>query len=133
MNEFRNPVRNRFEVHCEDNDDNYSGEDTNIVSLIFQSVEHQLQAEETRRRQHVDDPLQEIEMAAEQLLPTTTTTTAVVDLPVTTAALITAAPITAMMIMNRHRRSRYEQEPIPNVTTIPNTCTTVTTTPVPIL
>lgn len=127
-------MRNRFGVHHGDNDDSYSIEDTNIVSLIHQSVEHQLQAEEIRRRQHVNPP-QEIEMAAEQLLPTTTTTTtAVVDLPVTTAALITAAPITAMMIMNRHRRSRHEQEPIPNVTTIPNnTCTTVTTTPVPIL
>lgn len=130
MNECRNPIKNRIGIRRGDNDEYYSSKDINIVSLILQSVEHQVQAEETRRCQYVaGNSSQEIEMPSE--LPPTSTTTAVVDLPITTAALITATPITAMMIMNRHRRSRYEQESLQAVPTIPNTSsTTVTTTTV---
>ncbi|VVC26042.1 Hypothetical protein CINCED_3A010240 [Cinara cedri] len=123
IKEYQNQVRNHGY-----NDENYSGEDTNIVSLILQSVEHQLQAEKTHRCQYLTvNSSQEIKMTSEHLL---STTTGVVDLPITTAALITA-PVTAMMIMNRHRRSKYEQEPLQSVTTIPNTCSTVKTTMVP--
>lgn len=68
----------------------YFSED--IESLILHSVEHQLQL---------------INLAPRQQLSTNLTTTAI---EVPTASLINTAHTTSKMIMNRHRRSRYEQE-----------------------
>lgn len=96
-----------------------------IELLISQSVEILLQKEEARR-QHTVDSIPETEMAIEQTLPTTTTT-AVVDFPITAAALLPAAPATAVkIIMNRHRRSKYfEQDPLQAVATKLNTSSAI--------
>jgi len=80
-----------------------------MVSLILQSVEQQLLREEMRQKCAVTGSRRETEMDSEQL--PTISTTAVVDMPVTMAALVPVAPVATVMIMNRHRRSRYfEQE-----------------------
>lgn len=101
------------------NDDNigvnHFSED--IESLILQSLENQLQLVVGNLQNVTTSSALETEMLSGHQLPTTTTT-AVVDIPVTTAAMIPAAPVaTVMMIMNRHRRSRYEQDPLQNVST----------------
>lgn len=51
-------------------------------------------------------------MISETLLPTSTTI-AVGDVSLVTSSMVPAVAGTTMkMVMNRHRRSRYEQEPL---------------------
>lgn len=87
--------------------DNYYSE--NIESIIIQAVDHQLQLEDMRW-QYIIDSSQEIEVASISK-PSTTAAAVVLDTSMITTALVPVAPIKTMkMIMNRHRRSRYEQE-----------------------
>lgn len=95
-----------------------------IVSLILQSVEQQLQKEEIQQKCFIAGLRPETEMESEQL--PTISTTAVVDIPVTMTALAPVAPVATVMIMNRHRRSRYfEQESQPSIGTNLNTNITI--------
>lgn len=111
-----------MEIHghfVKNNDDNVGviqyGEE--IELSILQSLENQLQLEVGNLQNVTTSSAPETEMLSGHQLPTTTTT-AVVDIPVTTAAMIPAAPVaTVMMIMNRHRRSRYEQDPLQTAST----------------
>lgn len=111
-----NPPKTRVDIHDNDGIDNYYGE--NFESLILQSVERQIQLEEIRR-QYSMDFTSKIETASAPLPPTITTAAS------SETPMMPAAPGTTMkMIMNRHRRSRYEQEPLQVVTTKLNTNST---------
>lgn len=112
------------EVQNNDGTNNRFGED--IESLIIQSVECQLEKEDSR--QCNIDSAPEVEMTTDNLL--STSTTAVMEVPVMTTAMIPIAPVTSVkMIMNRHRRSRYyEQDPLQNVATKVNTNSALITT-----
>lgn len=77
-------------------------------------MEHQLQLEEIRR-QYSMDLTSKTDTASVPLLPTSTAINS--ETP-----MIPAAPGTSMkMIMNRHRRSRYEQEALQTASSKPNT------------
>lgn len=118
------PLNNCIDTHDYDGIDNYYSE--NIESIIVQAVEHQLQLEDMRWQYIVDSAL-ETEVASVPV-PTITTAASVLDTSVITTALIPVAPVTTMkMIMNRHRRSRYEQEPQQATATKVNTSSAVTT------
>lgn len=93
-------------------DSNYFNED--IESLILHSVEHQLQL--------VNLAPEIITVPGQQLL---TNLTATVEVP--TTSLNNTAPTTNKMIMNRHRRSRYEQEFLQTGITKLNTNTAILT------
>jgi len=111
-----NPPKTRVDTHDNDGIDNYYGE--NFESLILQSVERQMQLEEIRRQYSMDFTSKPETVSAP--LPPSTTTAASSETP-----MIPAAPGTTMkMIMNRHRRSRYEQEPLQAVATKLNTNST---------
>lgn len=92
-------------------DNNYYNED--IESLILQSVEHQLQ---------LVNLASETEIVSGQIL---STSSKIADVEVSTASLINTASVTNKMIMNRHRRSRYEQELLPTGVSKLNTSTTI--------
>lgn len=115
-----NLSRNRVDTHDNDGINNYYGE--NIESLILQSVERQLHLEDIRQ-QYTMDLMSETEAASVPLLPPNTTTAVSSETPM----IPTAVPGTTMkMIMNRHRRSRYEQEPLQTATTKLNTSSLTT-------
>jgi len=112
-----NPPNTRVDTHDNDGIDNYYGE--NFESLIRQSVDRQIQLEELRRQYSIDFT-SKIETASTPLPPSTTTAAS------SETPMIPAAPGTTMkMIMNRHRRSRYEQEPLQAVATKLNITTSM--------
>jgi len=88
-----------------DNYSIYENGSGDIVSLILQSVDQQLIREEMRQKCAVAGLRPETEMKTEHL--PTISTTAVMDMPVTMAALIPVVPVASIMKRNRHRRSRY--------------------------
>lgn len=97
----------------DDNDHHYSDD---IESLILQSVEQQLKKEETLRQNIITNLPADNEMSETILSPTTSTTAAVTEMPVIVPSSTPVAPTTSIkMIMNRHRRSRYEQESLQSI------------------
>lgn len=66
----------------------------------------------TQKQYDIVNSVLETEMISEAQLPSSITT-AVGDVSVMTSSMVPAIPGTTMkMVMNRHRRSRYEQEPL---------------------
>lgn len=97
----------------DDNDHHYSDD---IESLILQSVEQQLKKEETLRQNIITNLPVNNEISETILSPTTSTTAAAVTETSIITPSIPVPPTTSIkMIMNRHRRSRYEQESLQSV------------------
>lgn len=96
----------------DDNDHHYSDD---IESLILQSVEQQLKKEETLRQNIITNLPVDNKKSETILSPSTSTTAAVTEMPITTPSTPVAPTTSIKMIMNRHRRSRYEQESLQSI------------------
>lgn len=96
----------------DDNDHHYSDD---IESLILQSIEQQLKKEETLRKNIFTNLPVDNKISETILSPTTSTTAAVTEMPIIAPSTPVAPTTSIKMIMNRHRRSRYEQESLQSI------------------